>query len=222
MNWKLSIRLALDLTAFGLLLIALAYYWLDNAAHEVIGTAMFLLLLTHNLLNRRWYQRVPRKESASKAIDKALVLILLSAMATLLTTSVMISQNLFAAMASPDAFTARRLHLLSAYWAFVMVAIHLGIRWHLILSLIKRMHSFIRPGSGATAACLSATALALVGMYSYQKLDIGGKLFSQMSLEWWDFSESTWGFFFHHLAVVGLFACLAHYAFRWIRGASLR
>jgi hypothetical protein len=48
-------RLALDALAVGLLLAAIAYGWLDNAAHEIIGTVMFLLLIGHNLFNRRWY-----------------------------------------------------------------------------------------------------------------------------------------------------------------------
>lgn len=47
------IRLLLDFTAAGLLLAALAYWWLDNTSHELIGTGMFILLLSHNVFNRR-------------------------------------------------------------------------------------------------------------------------------------------------------------------------
>lgn len=54
------IRLGLDFTAAGLLLAALAYGWMGNLIHEVIGTAMFALLIGHNLFNRRWYGAVAK------------------------------------------------------------------------------------------------------------------------------------------------------------------
>lgn len=40
-------RLGLDFLAVSLLLAAYAYNWLGNAAHEVVGTAMFALLIGH-------------------------------------------------------------------------------------------------------------------------------------------------------------------------------
>ena len=40
------LRLFLDSLWPALLLVASAYDWLDNATHEIIGTAMFLLLVT--------------------------------------------------------------------------------------------------------------------------------------------------------------------------------
>ena len=60
MNRLFLLRLAFDLTAASLLLIGLAYWWLGNIAHEVAGTAMFVLLIVHNVFNRRWYGTVPR------------------------------------------------------------------------------------------------------------------------------------------------------------------
>ena len=54
-------RLALDFLAVSLLLAAYAYNGLGNAAHEVIGTAMFALLITHNIFNRRWYGTIVKR-----------------------------------------------------------------------------------------------------------------------------------------------------------------
>ena len=48
-------RLIMNIVAGGLLLAALGYDWLGNVAHEIFGTVMFLLLITHNTFNRRWY-----------------------------------------------------------------------------------------------------------------------------------------------------------------------
>ena len=65
-------RLALDFLAVSLLLAAYAYNWLGNAAHEVIGTVMFALLIAHNIFNRRWYGTITkRRREARSSISKA-------------------------------------------------------------------------------------------------------------------------------------------------------
>lgn len=222
MNRKLVLRLALDLAALGLLLVALAYYWLDNATHELVGTAMFVLLVTHNTLNRRWYKGLPQRQEARRTIDKVLVLCLLATMATLLVTSLMISQTVFASVASPDAFAARRIHVLAAYWALLLVAVHVGIRWRVVQSLVQNVLRPDNRGIRTAVARLSGAALAIAGIYSSFEIGVGGKLLSEVSLEWWDFAESTCAFFLHHLAIVGLYAHLSHHAFHRIRGASAR
>ncbi len=37
------------------LVLSLAYWWLDNLAHELFGTALFVLLIWHLVVNRRWF-----------------------------------------------------------------------------------------------------------------------------------------------------------------------
>jgi hypothetical protein len=222
MSRKLALRLAVDFTALALFLLALAYYWLDNATHEVMGTAMFVLLMAHNTFNRRWYGRVPQREERRRSVDKLLVLGLLVAMVTLLVTSVMISQTVFVSVASPDAITARRIHVLAAYWALLLVAIHLGIRWRVVLNALHNMTGSSGGPLRAFALRLAGAGLAIAGIYASFQIGVGDKLTAQVSLEWWDFDESTWAFFVHHLAIVGLYAWLAHHAFHRIRGTSPR
>lgn len=222
MNRTLALRLAMDLTALALFFLALAYYWLDNAAHEIMGTAMFVLLVAHNTLNRRWYRGLPRRQEPRRTMDKVLVLCLLAAMGTLLVTSVMISQTVFVAVASPDAFTARRIHVLAAYWALLLVAIHVGIRWRVVLGLLQNVAVFTGGRKRSAALRLAGTGLAIAGIYSSFESGVGGKLLAQVSLDGWDFAESTGTFFLHHAAIVGLYAWLAHYAFHRIRGALPR
>lgn len=217
MNRKVMLRLGLDFSAAAMLLVALAYYWLDNTVHELVGTAMFVVLIAHNTLNRQWYSGFSRPQEARRTLDKALVLCLLAAMAVLLITSVMISQTVSLPLASPDSFGARRIHVLAAYWALILVALHIGIRWRVILGLAGNV--FVPESSGvrSTMLRLSAAGIAAAGIYSSFEIGVGAKLLSQVTMEWWDFTESTWGFFLHHIAIVSLYAFLAHYAFGWIK-----
>ena len=95
MNSVFLLRLAFDLTAASLLLLGLAYWWLGNVVHELAGTAMFLLLIVHNVFNRRWYGAVPRTRREPRALfNVGVTFLLLIAMLALLVTSVLISNAL--------------------------------------------------------------------------------------------------------------------------------
>jgi hypothetical protein len=39
-----------------LLLLALAYWWLENLPHEIFGTVLFALLGWHFAVNRTWFR----------------------------------------------------------------------------------------------------------------------------------------------------------------------
>jgi hypothetical protein len=196
------------------LLIALAYYWLSNAVHEIIGTGFFLLLVAHNILNRRWWRRVTKGlNEAPNVVGTAMNLSLLITMLTLLVTSVMISQTVFSFLPIRSDFTSRQIHAASAYWAMVIVAMHLGWQWRTVSAIVSaRLGITTTSTLRTTVLRLLAVGLAAFGILSWQRLDIGSKLTMQMSLDVWDFSTSTPAFFAYHLAVIGLFALLSYYA----------
>lgn len=68
MNPPLRLRLVVDIASAALLLVGLAYHWLGNVAHEVIGSAMVALVLFHNVFNRRRYHGLARARRAPRGI----------------------------------------------------------------------------------------------------------------------------------------------------------
>lgn len=208
-------RLVLDLLAAGLLLVALAYYWLDNPTHEWIGLGLFGLLLAHNVFNRRWYRGLPTKHRAAPSLfDGVMTLTLLLAMLVLLVTSVMVSQAVFGFLAIDDNFTARQIHAFAAYWALVLMAIHIGIRWGRVMNAVRNALGLSADNRWrALALRLIAGVLALYGLQSAVALGVGPKLTLQMRLEWWDFEVATAGFFLACLSFIALVAGLSHYGF---------
>lgn len=219
MNHLFLLRLALDFIAAGLLLAALAYWWLDNAAHELIGTGMFLLLVVHNLFNRRWYGTLGKtRREARGLITVAANLSLLAAMVVLLVTSVMISRSLFGFLALEGGVTARQLHILAAYWALVIAAIHLGLHWSIIMAAARGLFGITARNAVRTAILrIAAIAIAACGIHSSFIMGIGSKLGAEVTIDFWDFEASTAGFFLHHMAIVGLYVLLAHYTGTWLR-----
>ena len=172
------LRLALDLVAAVLLVFGLSYWWLGNVAHELAGTAMFALLVAHNVFNRRFYARLrDKRQGARSRIDIVLTVALLVVMAALLVTSVLISHALSGWLSRFSSFTVRQIHTSAGYWALVIVAIHLGLRWPKIMAYARSLFGLSTPNAARTWSLrLVALVIALHGIWSASQLGLGGKL----------------------------------------------
>ncbi|BDT66668.1 hypothetical protein os1_08310 [Comamonadaceae bacterium OS-1] len=212
-------RLALDAVAVGLLLVALAYYWLENAAHEWIGTGIFGLVIAHNVFNRRWWGGLttPRR-TAHGLLDRALTVGLLALVLALLLSSLMISQTVFGFLQWGGGVSARQVHSWAAYGVVVCVAVHLGFRWQRVMATAR---SALRLEGESTARAgvlrVVAAAIAAYGFKSSFVMEVGTKLALQTSLEWWDFGASVAGFFLHWVSIVGLYVFVTHYVLRCLQ-----
>ena len=203
-------RLTLDFLAVSLLLAAYAYNSLGNAIHEVIGTIMFALLIAHNIFNRRWYGTITkRRREARSSISKAINLSLLVAMLSLLITSVIISQTVFSFLSVGTSFTARQAHTVAAYGALLIVALHLGLQWSMIMGLIRNRLA-IKTSNRLRVWVLRGLALCIAayGAHSLQALDVVSKLSMQVPTGFSIFQISTPALLLHHLAIVGLGICV--------------
>lgn len=205
-------RLAFDLVATFLLVAGLAYWWLGNTAHELIGTGLFTFVLAHNGFNRRWYGRIAMtgRQPRGKAVI-ALNLALALTMVVLLTTSLAVSRTVFGWLPFDAGVTSRALHLLAAYWAMVLVGLHVGLNWQIVMNILLPRIAWLFPGStGILLARLAALSVAALGLYSAVAMDLGPKLINRPTMDMWDFNTGTPRFFLNWLSITGLFAVLGH------------
>ena len=134
----------------------------------------------------------------------------------LLGTSLAISETLFAGLRLDDDFTARQIHAGVAYWLLIIVAIHLGLRWPLLMSVGRKLCGITKASAARTMALrVIAIGIAVQGMSSALALNLRSRLFFQMSLDWWNFEESVAGFFGHCAAFAGLCMFVTYYAVQW-------
>lgn len=213
MSGVFRVRLVLDLVAVGLIIACLAYWWRDNLFHEVLGTILFLLVIIHNVFNRRWYGTVAkRKFDAVRVINLGTIFSLATAVLIMLVSSFLISRDLFPFMALDAALAVREIHMFTAYWVLLIVAIHLGTRWTVIMNLVRGMLCIEGRNLARTIAARSGAAIiAIWGARSFSEMAFGSKLMLTYSLDMWNFSESTIGFFINYVSIVGLIVSLTHY-----------
>ncbi|OYU47833.1 MAG: hypothetical protein CFE31_15300 [Rhizobiales bacterium PAR1] len=208
-------RLALDLLAAVLLVAGLAYWWLGNLAHELIGTAMFVLIIAHNVFNRQvWARARAGHYDRQRSLNGIVIMLLAGAMTTLLATSIMLSRDLIGLKAAANVSTARQMHSLAAYWGLVFVALHIGIRWRVVMLALRNAIG-LTVASGLWLWALRAVTfgIALHGIRACTELALSDKLLLIPSLDLWDFNEAAARFFVNHLSIMVLIGALAHYTF---------
>lgn len=217
-------RLVLDGVAAGLLLAGLAYYWVENAVHEWIGIGMFLLVALHNVFNRRWYGRVPQHRRAAMGLLNIVTIgLLLATMLVLLFSSVLVSRTVFAFVGLEGGATARQVHLVAAHWAVWILAVHLGMRWSLVMQTVRTQLRLVAPHGVRTAALRAlAAAIALHGVQSSSTMVFGSKLFLIDVMDMWDFNSQAMVFFLNFASIIGLYISLSHYPSLWLRSRATR
>ncbi len=221
MNRLFLLRLALDGLAAALLLLSFAYWWLGGNVHEAAGTAMFALLAAHIAFNRRWWGGLARTRPEPRSLlNVGLTLGLLLAMLALLATSVLISKTLAPVLPPWGGFTMRQIHVAVAYWVLVIVAVHLGFRWPLLMATARNVLRIDGPNRLRTLLLRAfAAAVVIHGVWSVQALGLGDKLMMRMTLDWWNFEESVAMFFVHCGAAAGLIIVGTHFGLELLRRA---
>lgn len=105
---------------------------------------------------------------------------------------------------------ARNLHIISAYWGFVAMSLHLGLHWQIVVGMAGKI--FERSSIARKWALRAAAALvAGYGIYAFIKRDIGDYMLLKSTFVFFDFSEPLVLFLLDYLAIMGLFVCAGYY-----------
>lgn len=224
MRPSLIVRLVFDCLTASLLLVAYAYDWLGNVAHEVVGTTLFMLLIAHNVFNRRWYGALSKPTKSVRVIlGKMTTIALLASMLGLLATSVIISQTVFSYLPITSTFTVRQLHTLAAYVVLLVVGVHLGLQWPMISGVARQRLGRLLDNRVLRWA-LRGVAIVIVvrGILSLVKLNVGSKLTMKMSLEFGSIAEQDVVFVIDHVAIMIAVATLTYCAALLLKTGSVK
>lgn len=205
-------RVMLPSLMLALLLVSLAYWWLDNFPHEVFGTALFALLLWHIYLNRTWFKNLGRGAYDARRTTRLILHAgLIVNMVVALVTSVVISKSVFTWLPIRDSIYFREIHWFSAYWVMIVTGIHVGLHWERLRASLMNLLGFGQANKVVRGILLTMGAALLVqGLASFQILGVWTKLTFNYSLDFWDFTASVAPFFGHWLAVFTVPAIITH------------
>lgn len=224
MNRKMLIKLAIDLFMTVLMMASMAYRLTGNAIHELLGVALLALFIVHNILNRRWYRTVlKRKHNVRRVLNTAINMLLLVMMLMLMVNSVLISRSVFAFIPVDGGLIARQIHTMVTYWGFILISIHLGMHWRMIIGLIRKTLRIPYLNHRCTFAVRAiAVLIAVYGVYAFFARDVGSKLILYYTYSYWNFDESAVFFFTDYVSIMGLCIFVTYYVLKFVQNRETR
>ena len=123
MNSKIKLKLKplIDILMTFALLLLMSYELLGSTAHEVVGVVMFVLFVVHHALNINWAKHLTKgRQTPIRIFQNILVLLVLISFVGSIVSGVIVSRHLFAFLNIKSTYTANRIHMLSAYWGFIL------------------------------------------------------------------------------------------------------
>ncbi len=213
-------KLIVDIMMTLALLFLMGYQFWGDVAHEWAGAGMFLLFIVHHILNGRWYRSMFRGKYTSFRISQLIVdLLLFLAMLGLMVSGIMLSNHVFDFLGIHRGMSfARLLHMAASHWGFVLMALHLGLHWNIMLGMMRKAAK-IRGDSRARSTVLTAAGagIAAYGLYVFIDRDMLTYMLLRSQFAFLDFSEPIQLFYADYLAMMGLFIFAAHIISKLLR-----
>lgn len=211
MKTKAKIKWTLDILMTIALLFLMSYQFWGESVHEWIGAGMFVLFIAHQVCNLNWYKNLFRGRYTLMRILQCVINVLtLATMLTLMYSGITMSRHVFAFLPSQGGMAlARRLHILGSYWGYLLMSLHLGLHWGMILNRIVKKDTWRHKYQ--IAGFISSLVIAVYGIYVFIKRNFLTYMFLRSEFVFLDYEESKLLFFLDYLALMGLCIFIAHY-----------
>lgn len=211
-NRKLIAKILIDIGMTVCLLLLMPYSLISEIAHEWIGVAMFVLFVTHHILNRKWLTSAAKgKYTVFRVVQTVLVIIMFILMIGSMVSGVLLSNHIFKIIRITGTYmTANQIHMISAYWGLVVMSLHLGIHWNIMVTMIGKLWkkpSIIRKWAARGIAVI----IAGYGVYAFRIRQIGDYLLMRMHFVFYDYEEGVVPFVADYLSVMILIAFIGYY-----------
>ena len=211
-----KVNIGIDIGMTLLLLFLMGYQFWGDTLHEWAGALMFVLFILHHGLNFRWYRGLGKgRMTIFRTVQLFVNVLLFIAMLGLMISGIWLSNHVFAFLPIHGGLSfARILHMVSAYWGFVLMSLHLGMHWAIFVGMAKK---HLRGRTGQKAWFSLSVLIAAYGLYAFSQRGLFVYLYAGTQFVFFDFSESPFEFYLDYLAMMGAWIFIAHHGMRCIR-----
>lgn len=208
-------QIIIDFTMMAMLPVLMAYELVGEAAHEWVGLAMFILFILHHILNYKWHQNLLKGcYSGTRILGTVIGMLLCVVMICLPVSGIMMSKHVFIFfdISSSGVSLVRTTHLLASYWGFVLMSVHLGLHWSMMMGVARKI---IRTKEASRIRTIILRALAVLiatyGVYAFMHWELGSYMLLKNQFVFFNFDEPLILFFADYLAIMGLFVYVGYY-----------
>ena len=206
----LKIKIAVDAAMSVSMLLLMAYGLVGEAAHEWVGMGMFALFVAHHVLNRRWINAVPRgRYTPLRIVQTALAGLIFLCMVGSMISGIVLSRHVFAFLPRHGGYElAGKLHILCAFWGFVLMSLHLGMHWNMLLTMARK---HLQPSKIRTWALrIAGYSFAAYGVVTFVRRDVGLYLLLKSHFVFFDYTEPMLIFLIDYFSVMVMFVLIGY------------
>ena len=196
------IKRIVDTAMTVLLLFLMAYQVTGEVLHEWIGMGMTVLVIGHQILNRKWYGTLFKgKYNTYRVLTVVINILLMCCFA--LTAFCGMSMSGYAVPflygMAPVSF-ARQMHLSLSHWAFVLMGLHLGLHIPAMTAGLKLKRK--------TKAILDCIFICIggIGFWLFLRSGMINYLFFRVPFAFLDYEKAGWLVFLENLLMLSFWA----------------
>lgn len=206
------IRRIVDISMTVCLLFLMAYQVTGEVLHEWIGMGMTVLVIVHQILNRRWYSAVFKgKYNPYRIVTTAVnILLLLPFLMTALSGMSMSAHAVPFMYGMAPVSLARKMHLAMSHWSFVLMGLHLGL--HIPVMTAKMTIE----GKTRTAAAGVFCCFAGIGLFLFLRSGWADYMFFRAAFAFLDYEKAGALVFLENLLMLLFWAFIGDRASRFL------
>ena len=196
------IKRIVDAAMTVLLLCLMAYQVTGEMAHEWIGIGMTVLVIIHQILNRKWYGVLFKgKYNPYRAVTTILnVLLLLSFALTAFCGMSMSGYAVPFLYGMAPVYFVRTMHLSMSHWAFVLMGLHLGMHIPAMAAGLK-----LKEKTKTVCACVF-TVIGGIGLWLFLRNGMPDYIFFRVPFAFLDYEKAGWQVFLENLLMLSFWA----------------
>lgn len=209
MNTKMIFKICVDFAMTVILVLLMAFEMIGRSMHEWLGAVMFLLFMIHHYFNLYWIKNISKgKYTIQRKVQNVLDLfIFLTALGSII-SGIALSETVFSFVPITGGTEFFRImHMLSAYWGYVLISIHIGCHLSIFSSMVKKINfislenKFLR---------ILAFVSAIYGAFAFFKRGLINYMFLRTHFVMFDFDEPVIFFLTDYVMILCFFAYTGH------------
>ena len=192
-------------------------YKMEQNIHEILGFIMIVCFILHHIVNIQWYKTIYKGKMTTIKIIFIIVNCFLLADVILLALSGITMSSILPFLNFMPVSLARRLHMISSYWGFVFMAIHLGLHIQSFLFPFRKRIKTYPQIINIIICWILPYALMLLGVFMFIKNHFITYLFMLSEFIYVDKNKNIVIFIFEYLSVFVLFIILTYNVMKFMK-----
>lgn len=178
---------------------------------------MFALFLTHLLFNRKWFQSLGKgRYSLVRIVQIVLNSLIFLCMVGCMVSGILLSRYILPFQTGYGVEAAAgKAHMLCSYWGFVLMSLHLGANWNVMLAMARKHLKLPRWAAGCVRG--AGYLLALLGIPALLRRNVADYLFLRSHFVFLDYSEPVIYFLRDYLLIAALFVAAGYKGIKLLR-----